>query len=520
MRNIIKYLGQAPVFSTDKAETFTLTSGYDSSNSAFVRVSDGLAVGADPTLLRVGESLQTRHIKGEGYLYCSRPGYVFATFKGGMNGWSNPWLVSDGHYQVARISKGFETEIIDISERVDEDGEISLHIQRPIPNSEAEEVYLGCYIHQGEPVNVTAIPFKGLKSLLGQLFHAYGAKQGLIAHGETGEFLDFPNGSYYCRPAKGSEFLILSDGRFIFADDNYEDSYRKVLATLHSEYLAEGREVVSIDDRAFLIKLENRYFLVYKSYDKHDGFAVVLKNSGWCVDEVEHAYSYETTKEVWDGLAAKYGVSRLAYVLENRLPEQMHPVVAKAINYGGLKHWVFGQLHQLTVDPELHVRRDAQIQREDKKGEKVDVNVLAVYTHLESMAEQGCVDTLATLMTASYTTENIKEPSYKYEGDRMLGHYIHHCLEHGHDVVAMFDKAMDVAEVKGMADLVNEHLVFFTDQRYSRPNKNRNNDVLYKRVYAERGIVWVHYIHDGSWGYRDKWNEVTEEEAQDFIKSL
>lgn len=224
MRQVISYLGQTPVKNTKNAETFTLTSGYNENNSAFVRCKDGAIIGAIPTFVREGDSLVQRHICCEGYLYCTHPGYVFATFKEGGRGWSEPWQIAEDHYRIARALREndeWSTELIDIFVRVDEDiNEVSLHIQRVVPNPASKEVVLGCYIHDAEPVTVTARPFTGLKSLLEKLFHPQKAVEQLREAGETG-FKKLFEG-FFWKP-DDTPCVIDTYGKFFFAEKTYEE---------------------------------------------------------------------------------------------------------------------------------------------------------------------------------------------------------------------------------------------------------------------------------------------------------
>ena len=70
---------------------FPLTSGYNNQNTKFVRVKDGYAVGADPLLINDYKNGGKRkhHIKCSGYLYGLYKGYVMATEKEGMQGWTD-----------------------------------------------------------------------------------------------------------------------------------------------------------------------------------------------------------------------------------------------------------------------------------------------------------------------------------------------------------------------------------------------------------------------------------------------
>lgn len=140
---------------------FTLTSGYDSENTRFVRVSDGYSVGADPIPVLKGDSITTHHVRGEGYLYACRKGYVMATQKGGYQGWTDLVEVATGTYKVFNPFEGRTLELL-VSENTltieDGKGKTITHIGR--------------YSTIFGDMQVYATPFKGLRNLMRLLFKA------------------------------------------------------------------------------------------------------------------------------------------------------------------------------------------------------------------------------------------------------------------------------------------------------------------------------------------------------------
>ena len=138
----------------------TLTSGYDSTNTMFVRISDGYSVGADPFPIKKGEEYVPHHIRGCGYLYAEKPGYVMATLKGGDQGWTN--IVETGT-NMYRVWNPFEER------------SISMHVSPEastltiLKNTTAPTVLLGKYSTIFGELEVWATPFKGLRGFMRQL---------------------------------------------------------------------------------------------------------------------------------------------------------------------------------------------------------------------------------------------------------------------------------------------------------------------------------------------------------------
>ena len=132
---------------------FTLTSGYNAENSKFVNTKTGKSVGADPWPCP-WKGRKPYHIKGEGYLYRTFVGYVFATTKGGSNGWAK---CSETLYCNPFIAEKTVFVSIDTANGV-------LAIKKI--GSKNEMVELGVYLTPFGMMPVLATPFKGLRGFI------------------------------------------------------------------------------------------------------------------------------------------------------------------------------------------------------------------------------------------------------------------------------------------------------------------------------------------------------------------
>ena len=71
----------------EPATSFTLTSGYDAANSAFVNRKTGVAVGAKPHVF--ANTGNPRHVRGEGFVYAKHRNALFATLKDSHYGFTS-----------------------------------------------------------------------------------------------------------------------------------------------------------------------------------------------------------------------------------------------------------------------------------------------------------------------------------------------------------------------------------------------------------------------------------------------
>lgn len=172
------YYPTLPVITENEIKTvrpFTLTSGYNESNTRFVRVKDGYNVPAEPALVRKKtwegeEVLEHHHVAYEGYLYRCHPGYVMATVKEGLNGWSTVVKCLDDRRAAKWITfNPFEGKKVTIS-KSDRGLEIEVFTMDGTPiYSERELKDLGEWSIVNKNCRVYGPIFKGLKGLLRRL---------------------------------------------------------------------------------------------------------------------------------------------------------------------------------------------------------------------------------------------------------------------------------------------------------------------------------------------------------------
>lgn len=174
-----------------KVRSFTLTSGYDSENTRFVRVKDGYNVGADPALVRKtnngahsveclrtgkkiapgGEYWDTHHVRHEGHVYRCHPGYVMATLKEGRHGWSDVVETPEGHV----LFNPWEDKRVDILWNWDNGWEIQVTRistgENMYPDREVKDIGRWVILERSGAFSVKSPIFKGLRTLLQRLRH-------------------------------------------------------------------------------------------------------------------------------------------------------------------------------------------------------------------------------------------------------------------------------------------------------------------------------------------------------------
>ena len=140
---------------------FTLTSGYDCDNTKFVRVADGYSVGADPIPVKKGDRVTTHHVRGEGYLYACRKGYVTATKKAGCQGWSDVVEITTDTFKCFNPFEGRTLELLT------SDNTLTIH-----DGKDKNLIHIGKYSTIFGELEVYATPFKGLRNFMRLLFKA------------------------------------------------------------------------------------------------------------------------------------------------------------------------------------------------------------------------------------------------------------------------------------------------------------------------------------------------------------
>ena len=173
------YCGQAAcetqIAVANQSFNFTLTKGYDGTNTCFVNVETLEIVGADPIKNKTisqwdGNPVNTPvHISGSGYLYRCFKGYLVATTKNGMQGFTVPMQISDNKYVVFQCFDK-SGNMLDKAKKIEittKDGEMCI-------GGWAEQ-FLGTFIHNGEITRVYGEKFAGLRGLMKMLFNISGA---------------------------------------------------------------------------------------------------------------------------------------------------------------------------------------------------------------------------------------------------------------------------------------------------------------------------------------------------------
>jgi hypothetical protein len=172
------YLGQAACetqITVAKPFNFVLTKGFDSTNTCFVNVETFETCGANPMSNKAisqwdGNTIKTPvHISGQGFMYRCFKGYMVATTKVGMQGFTAPMQVSDNKYIVYQCFDKLGN-MLDKANKIEittKDGEMCI--------GDRAEQFLGTFIHNGEITRVYGEKFTGLRGLMKLLFNISGA---------------------------------------------------------------------------------------------------------------------------------------------------------------------------------------------------------------------------------------------------------------------------------------------------------------------------------------------------------
>jgi len=158
-----------------KPFNFTLTKGYDSTNTCFVNIETCQTSPARPIKNKIisqwdGEvSHLSVHVSGEGYLYRCFKKHMVATTKGGFQGFTYPMEISPNKWVVFQC---FDKD----GNRLEKAEEINIEIDAPgvmliYKTKTADKKFIGTFIHEGNFVNVYAERLNGLRWLLKSLFN-------------------------------------------------------------------------------------------------------------------------------------------------------------------------------------------------------------------------------------------------------------------------------------------------------------------------------------------------------------
>jgi hypothetical protein len=179
------YLGQAACetqFTVTKSFNFTLTKGYDASNTCFVDVETLEISGASPMNKTIKawympEAItEPVHISGYGFMYRCFKNYMVATTKSGYQGFTAPMQITPNQWVIFQC---FDKD----GNRLEKANKINIDY---VPANNELYIYksnwgstnafpVGNFIHNGEIVSVISDKFAGLRGLMKTLFNISGA---------------------------------------------------------------------------------------------------------------------------------------------------------------------------------------------------------------------------------------------------------------------------------------------------------------------------------------------------------
>lgn len=476
---------------------FTMTSGYNNSNTKFVRVSDGYSVGADPIPVRKGDRITKHHIKYEGYLYGLRKGYVLATQKDGYRGWTDVVKIATDTYKVFNPFEGRTIElVVDGSTLTINDGK------------DKSSVAIGTYATIFGEVEVHATPFKGLRNfmqLLRQLpewatehvnnvsYNSDFTKKydmGVVTVGTFDPLENFDLRTVeYCVVDK-SNTMVKVDGRYFAMQNN--DYHRQV-----DEFLTE-RGILTLAPAS----------------GHYEGTARIPANSGYETTELQWNF-YTTDKEIVTGR-----------VLLGFKPEDVRPLhevevallnlpAGNCNNYTAMQY-VFQSLG--LGEASNGGMRDEFRGLTDYGRTSMHENVKAVYFQLLRMARKTSAKSaqmLCNLVHMSYHTDCLKW-DYQFESDRLLGTFLSACMRNGKDMSKLWMDAIAL-QPQSMTDWINSNLVYWVEDHHVGYNFRNNAAWCEKRNY-QGNIVYI-FAENASCA---KYNpiEVSEEEYGIYIVRL
>ncbi len=280
-RTVKGYVGQMPYYDVSEVHMETLTSGYGPKNTRFVRMKDGYSVQADALKRKDGTLI---HISGQGWVYMSKVGYCLATLKGGMHGWTSPVANGDGEWLMMNPWSDGDA-VLEVAQciSIKESGDV-LYIRRR-GGRDGEWVSCGKYIHEGRIVEVMAVPFKGMRTVLHLLFNGYGAVKGLEAHGVEHSTKKLHN--YEVLTIGGVHYQLKGDGSLHHISD-----LNVWLIGVYEELVGkyDRDELLAYVGKMYSVCKEKRDNHVYRS-NYNECYHERMKRSMMLGDEVVYEYS-------------------------------------------------------------------------------------------------------------------------------------------------------------------------------------------------------------------------------------
>lgn len=405
---------------------FTLTSGYNNTNTMFVRVKDGYSVGADPIPVKKDGVVTTHHIKYEGYLYACRKGYVMATLKGGYQGWSDIVEVTTNTYKVFNPFEGRTLEL-----RLD--GQI-LTIE---DGKGKTATNIGKFATVFGEVAVIASPFKGLRNFM-RLIR-------LLPEWAT---IHVNNVSY-----NESMTLKYDMGTVITGQFDLLESFN-----LHTV------EYCVVDEGNTLIKTENRYFS-FQNFDYHNDNQVLRSQNILVLSQASSHYEntaeipcnseYETTQKWWDyytdGKEIATGKVLLVYI-----PEEIRKLVEVEmllLNNVGEKN-LLDYINRQYVKESLHLGEATNGGMTDERQYVCRCSSNNIKAAYFALITSNSSQMLCNLIHMPYKLANF---AWEFEKDRLLGSFLSFHMENKKDMQQLWLSAISLTP-EPMENWLNKYL--------------------------------------------------------------
>jgi hypothetical protein len=486
---IIKDMLQIVDIATVKSfRKFTLTSGYNATNTQFVRVSDGYTVGADPLKIKKGDTYATHHVRGCGYLYACRKGYVMATLKGGYQGWTDLVEVATNTY---KCFNPFEGRTLTI---VNEDGYLCID-----DGKQKEGIDVGVYSTVFGEISIFASPFKGLKGFMRNICQL---PEWATEHVNNVSYnADFTK-KYNMGEVTTGQFDPLADAGVItceFKKITTDYGYKLIIQHPSGRYFISGKSDYDC----------GKELLINKGVILLDWYGSDMCNS-----------ENETTQYVWDSVES--AVETGLILLDKELPRPLHPVEIALLNLpqGECNDYIVMQYIKESLvlgEATNGGMRDQNIQRDGRNA--AHENVVAVYDALLRLARKSCsksAQMLCDLIHQPYKVECL-DWHYQFESDKLLGTFLHACMRNGKDMQRLWLSAIS-CQPRPMVDWLNSNLVYWVETRYMGYHPSNGSEWLERRNY--QGVIT--WIASGKYSFYGNFQsvELSENEAQVLIIEL
>jgi hypothetical protein len=422
---------------------FTLTSGYNSENTKFVRVSDGYSVGADPIQVKNKEynpnhpdwASPTRfhHVSGCGYLYACRKGYVLATQKGGYQGWSD--VVEMGEeYKCFNpfINKVISLKIVDGVLNIDD-------------NKAKSPIVIGTFSTVFGEMPVMATPFKGLKGFMRLLR--------VLPEWAT---IHVNNISYNETLTRKYDMGLVTEGQF-----DVLESFN--LHTVEYCNIEKSNYIVKANGRVFLTNCVNSKYSEEDQLLSSKGILTLEQgfNSFTGAIQISCNVNSETTESMWLHHTCIKPVITNKVKLSDK-PFAKRELLELEIELIDKVEYSYSNFQCLSISLGLNDNSNSMYDELRSLDSDSHENVKAVYYALEKTAAIGsknkCARMLSSLMHMPFEM-NCNDNHYEFEKARLLGTFLNACIKHERDIIALWTRAFTV-DPEYMGDWLNNHLAY------------------------------------------------------------